>query len=509
MIQQVPGQPAQSAYQHFAIVLDDELVSKPYIDFNQNPDGIDGRTGAQISGGFTIDTAQDLANFLRIGALPVKLELISQSQVSATLGQEALDQGLLAGGIGLAAVVLFLLLFYRVAGAIAVAALAVYAVYFFALIKLIPITMTLPGIAGLILTIGVAADANIVIFERVKEEVRAGSAIPRAIATGYKKGFSSILDANVITLLTAFILFILATAGVKGFAFTLGVGTIVSLFTAVLATQAIMGTLGRSRLISRATSLGAGEQKHHFRFDYMGASRWFFSMSGLILAVGALAIAGQGLTFGIDFESGTKITTGLSRPATEEQVRSVMAGAGYPDAKIQRVEGSDLGPNAFQILTSDLQPAKVQQVREALDQRFDVGNNFSNNSIGPTFGQTVARTAVVAIVVSLLVIAAYIALRFEWKYAVPVLIALTHDLLITRGRLLPGRPGGDERDGRRAADHLGLLAVRHGDRVRPRARERAAHAAGRLLPDRQPLDVRGAGALADHRPEQLAAGLAC
>jgi SecD/SecF fusion protein len=433
VIQQVPGQPAQSAYQHFAIVLDDELVSKPYIDFNQNPDGIDGRTGAQISGGFTIDTAQDLANFLRIGALPVRLELISQSQVSATLGQEALDQGLLAGAVGLGAVVLFLLAFYRVAGAIAVAALAVYAVYFFALIKLIPITLTLPGIAGLILTIGVASDANIVIFERVKEEVRAGSSIPRAIAAGYKKGFSSILDANVITLLTAFILFVLATAGVKGFAFTLGVGTIVSLFTAVLATQAILTTMGRSRLLSRATALGAGEQKHYFRFDYMGASRWVFSMSGLILAIGALAIGGKGLAFGIDFESGSKITTGLSRSASEEQVRSVMAGAGYPDAKIQRVEGSDLGPNAFQILTSDLQPDKVQQVREALDQRFDVGNNFSNTSIGPTFGQTVARTAVVAIVVSLLVIAAYVALRFGWKYSIPVLIALTHDLLITAG----------------------------------------------------------------------------
>ena len=130
-------------------MLDNELVSQARTSTStRTPNGIDGRTGAQISGGFTIDSAQDLANFLRIGALPVKLELISQSQVSATLGQEALDQGLLAGLVGLAAVVLFLLAFYRVAGAIAVAALAVYAVYFFALIKLIPITMTLPGIAG-------------------------------------------------------------------------------------------------------------------------------------------------------------------------------------------------------------------------------------------------------------------------------------------------------------------------------------------------------------------------
>ena len=181
---QVPGQPAQNAFQHFAIVLDNELVSRPYIDFNQNPDGIDGRTGAQISGGFTIGSAQDLAKTLQFGALPIKLKLISQSQVSATLGKEALHQGLIAGAVGFAIVALFLLAYYRVLGLIAVGGLLIYALYFFALIKLIPITLTLPGIAGLILTIGVAADANIVIFERVKEEIRAGASIPRGLATG-------------------------------------------------------------------------------------------------------------------------------------------------------------------------------------------------------------------------------------------------------------------------------------------------------------------------------------
>ena len=156
------------------MVLDNELISVPYIDFQQNPDGIDGANGSQIEGGFTITSAQNLANLLKSGALPIKLELISSSQVSATLGQQALDQGLKAGIAGFIVVCLFLLLFYRVLGLIAVGALVVYGIYFFALIKLIPITLTLPGIAGLILTIGVAADANIVIFERVKEEIRGG-----------------------------------------------------------------------------------------------------------------------------------------------------------------------------------------------------------------------------------------------------------------------------------------------------------------------------------------------
>ncbi len=430
---QVPGQPPEASFQHFAAVLDQDLITVPFISFVDNPDGIDGRNGSQIEGGFTIRTAQDLAQLLKTGALPLKLELISQSQVSATLGREALDQAVLAGGVGLVLVVIFLLGFYRLAGVVAVTALAVYAAYFFALIKLIPITMTLPGIAGLILTIGVAADANIVIFERVKEEIRAGASIQRGIAAGYKKGLTAIVDANVVTLMTAFILFILATAGVKGFAFTLGIGTIVSLFTAVLATQAILVTMGRSRLLTSPSAMGAGEQKHRFRFDFMGKSKWFFSMSGVILLIGALAIGGKGLTFGIDFESGTRITTALERPADEDEVRSALSAVGYGDAEIQRVQNPELGRTVYQISTSTLQPAKVQEVRRALDQRFGVGDNFSNQSIGPTFGATVARSAVIAIIASLLVISVYVGLRFEAKYAVPVMIALLHDLLITAG----------------------------------------------------------------------------
>ena len=141
-------------------------------------------------------------------------------------------------------VCIFLLVFYRMLGLIAVGGLFIYGIYFFALIKLIPITLTLPGIAGLILTIGVCADANIVIFERVKEEIRGGRSVVSGIATGYKRGFAAIVDANVVTFMTAFILFALATAEVKGFAFTLGIGTLVSLFTAVLATQAALGRDG-------------------------------------------------------------------------------------------------------------------------------------------------------------------------------------------------------------------------------------------------------------------------
>jgi len=429
---QLPGQ-QQPLLQHFAVALDQGLISVASIDYRNLPDGIDGQNGAIITGGFTITSAQDLAKLLELGALPIGLKLISQSQVSATLGKQALDQGLLAGLVGLAVVMLFLVAFYRVLGLIACGALVVYGVYLFALVNLIPITLTLPGIAGLILTIGVAADANIVIFERVKEEIRAGRSVPAGIAQGYKKGLSAIIDANVVTIMTAFILFVLATSGVKGFAFTLGVGTIVSLFTAVLATQAALGTLGSTRLLRSPWALGVGKRKRGWTFDFMGASRWFFSMSGAILLVGALAIGGKGLNFGIDFTSGTRIQTALATAATEAQVRDVLSAQGYGDAKIQRVSGSALGANVVQISTKTLQPNRVDSVRRALDRRFGATSNFSSESVGPTFGQAVANSAILAIIASLLVISAYIALRFEWKFAVPVLIALMHDLLITSG----------------------------------------------------------------------------
>ena len=217
----------------------------------------------------------------------------------------------------------------------------IYAVLLFALVKLIPITLTLPGIAGLILTLAVAADANIVIFERIKEEVRAGRSIPAAISAGYSKALRTIIDANVVTIGVAFILFMLATAGVKGFAFTLGVGTIVSLFTAVLVTSAILGLDGRARGCCGARSRSGVSQEE--------GRGWTLRLHGqvevVLLDVGRdprwsarSRSPGSGINFGIDFESGTRIKTPLEQPASVDDVRDALAPLGYGDAKIQEVD---------------------------------------------------------------------------------------------------------------------------------------------------------------------------
>jgi SecD/SecF fusion protein len=429
------GEQAAALSGHFAVVLDNEVKTRPIINFAENPDGIDGREGAQISGGFKdVGEAQELATTLKIGALPINLKLISETQVSATLGSQALHDGVRAGVIGVALVILFLLLYYRLLGLIASIALAAYGVIFFALIDLIPITLTLPGIAGLVLTIGVAADSNIVIFERIKEEVRAGRTMSSAIAAGYKRGISTIIDANVVTLLTAFILFVLATAGVKGFAFTLGVGTIVSLLTAVVFTQALLGSMSRTRLLRSPAALGAGGRGKRWHFDFMGASRWFFSISGVILLVGAMALATKQLNFGIDFESGTRIKVALEKPTDEEGVRGTLDSIGLSGEEIQGVSDPNFGNNVFQIQSHELRPGEVRQAEAALESEYGiVANGFDSTSVGPTFGQQVANSALKALIFSLLVICGYVALRFDPKFAVPVLIAIFHDILITAG----------------------------------------------------------------------------
>jgi SecD/SecF fusion protein len=429
------GLGANHNFQHFATELDGQLLTVPQIDYTQYPDGIisaGGSDGAEIDGNFTTASATNLATQLRLGALPVTLREISENQVSATLGKQALHDGVLAGGVGLLLVIVFLLLYYRMLGLIATSTLLIYAVYFYALIKLIPIVLTLAGIAGLILTIGVAADANIVIFERVKEEIRAGRSVRSGIAIGYKKGLSAIIDANVVVIITAFILFVLSTQEVQGFAFTLGIGTIVSLFTAVLATQAILTTAGDSKTLARPSALGAGKPRRSWRFDYMGASRYFFTMSGVILLVGALAIGGRGLKLGIDFTSGSKVDTTLVQQATNTQVSAVAdAVKSVTNATVVRIGSA--ASKQFEV-SFKAGPTAAKAVRNALQAKFGAApNTTSVTSIGPTFGASVTHAAIVAIIASLLVISAYVALRFEWKFAVPTLIALAHDILITAG----------------------------------------------------------------------------
>jgi protein-export membrane protein SecD len=241
--------------QTFAIVLDNQMESDPYVDYKRNPSGIQG-TSAEISGAFTISEAKDLALVINTGALPVTLNQIESQVVSATLGKDSLHQALIAGLIGLALILLYMIFYYRFLGLVADIALIIYGLLLLGLFNAIHVTLTLPGIAGMILTIGVAADANVVIFERIREEVRRGRTVRSAVNSGYARGFRTILDANVLTLLTAAVIFEFATAQPKGFAFTLMLGVVVSMFTAVVATRALLGLLADFSFFDRPSFMG-------------------------------------------------------------------------------------------------------------------------------------------------------------------------------------------------------------------------------------------------------------
>lgn len=421
-------------FQHFAIVLDDEIRSWPQIDYTELPDGISGGR-AQITGLDSAQEAKDIALVLQTGALPVRFEQVDRTEISATLGQDSLREALIAGIGGLAAVALLLLLVYRFLGVVAIIGLLIYGALLYGALLLFNVTLTLPGFAGLILTIGVAADANVVIFERIKEEVRAGRSVRAAISNGYRKGFATIIDANVVTMITAFVLFAVATAGVKGFALMLLIGTLISMFTAVAATRALLGLLSGFRWFDNPAFMGAKAQRIPAwqRIDYMGKRRLWFVISGAILAIGIASLAWQGLNLGIDFKGGSQVTFTTPSARSVDTVRSTASDV-IPASAVVQGRGTADGDRytSFQIRTESLSPPEQRELQRTLQGELDV-ESFSIRNVSGSFSSQILRNAILAIIVSLALIALYVTFRFQWKFAVPVLIALVHDIFITLG----------------------------------------------------------------------------
>jgi SecD/SecF fusion protein len=422
--------------QHFAIVLDREIKTFPQIDFTDGSlSGGIGGGRAQIQGLDSFQEAKDIALVLQTGALPVKFETLDRTDISATLGKDSLNEAWRAAIAGLVLVAIFLLIFYRFLGLVAVAGLAIYAAFLYATILIFNVTLTLPGFAGLVLTFGVAADANIVIFERIKEEVRAGRSVRAAIAQGYRKGFATIVDANVVTAITAMVLFVVATASVRGFALMLLIGTALSMLTAVAATRAILAVLAGFGWIDNPRFMGATGQgiPRWLRWDFMGRRRLWFAISGAVVTLSIVAIVVNGLNLGIDFKGGTQVTFRTPEPTSLEQVRREAAGIGQAGAVIQGRGSSTEGKyTSFQIRTESLTIAEQNELQEDLASTVQA-TSFGSKNVSESFGRQIANNAIFAIIVSLLLIVAYISVRFQWKYSVGVLVALAHDVVITIG----------------------------------------------------------------------------
>jgi SecD/SecF fusion protein len=421
---------------HSAIVLDGVLESTPYIDYTDSSlqDGISG--GAQITTGDQT-SAKNLALILQTGSLPVSFTQIERADVSATLGKSSLTQAWHAAIAGLVIVAIFLLVLYRFLGLVAVAGLAIYAALYYAAILLFNVTLTLPGFAGLILTIGVAADANVVVFERIKEEVRAGKSVRAAIAAGYGKGFHTILDANVVTAITALILFLIAVASVKGFALMLLIGTLISLLTAVAATRALLHFLSRFRWFDNPRLMGAGGQQtaKWLQIDFMRRRNLWFALSGVIIIAGAVSLGVRGLNLGIDFKGGTQISFSTHKPYPTSEIQRIAEGpdVNQRDAVVQgRGTAVDGKYTDWQVRTKSL-TGTVQSAFQNDLQREVGAYKLGTTNVSSSFGHQIATDAIYGIIVSLFLIVIYITLRFDLKFAIPVILAMLHDILITVG----------------------------------------------------------------------------
>jgi SecD/SecF fusion protein len=424
------------APQHFAIVLDREIRTWPQIDYTDSSlSGGIGGGRAQIEGLDSLQEAKDIAIVLQTGALPVKFETLDRTDISATLGKDSLNEAWKAAIAGLLFVALFLLVLYRFLGLVAVAGLVIYAAFLYAAILIFNVTLTLPGFAGLVLTFGVAADANVVIFERIKEEVRAGKSVRAAIAQGYRKGFATIVDANVVTAITAMVLFAVATASVRGFALMLLLGTALSMLTAVLATRAILGLLAGFGWMENPRLMGATGQglPRWFRVDYIGKRRIWFAISGAVVALSLVALAVNGLNFGIDFKGGTQLSFKTPAPTALDDVRQQAGRIGQSGAVIQgRGPSQDGKYSSFQIRSESLTTAEQNKLQEDLSEAIGA-TSFGSKNVSESFGQQIRDSALLAIFFSLLLIVIYISFRFQWKYSVGVVVALAHDVVITVG----------------------------------------------------------------------------
>lgn len=418
------------------IVLDDEVISSPLVR-TAITDGT-----ALIFGMRNIEEAANLASLLRSGALPLELRQLEVRTVGPLLGQDSLERSLKAGLLGFALLLLFMIAFYRVTGLMASFALVAYLVILMGVLVAMGAVLTLPGIAGIILSMGMAVDANIIIFERFKEELATGKTFRASVVSGFRKALSTITDANVTTLIVAAILFRFGTGPVRGFALTLSIGVLVSMVSALVITRLLMLNLINSNVISRGWWLGANRRPDQPReFDFMGRRKLWAVLSLGLIAAGVLSLSVLGLNFGIDFTGGTRMHLNLPGGFSVEELRGVLGQVEAEDATGRTVtlDGSFIQPvlgtdgNEVIIRTVPLSEEEREMVLDAIGAHW---GDFSSNdllnleNVGPVVGGELLRNALMALAIAAMALIGYISYRFQFKFAVAALVALLFDALV-------------------------------------------------------------------------------
>ncbi len=412
------------------IVYDGETISYPRVQT-----AITGGE-AQITGMANFEEAETLATQIRIGSLSLQLSELESSVVGAQLGSQAISSSLKAGAIGLAIVMIFMIVMYAVPGIAASLALAIYTTLVIATLYLFEITLTLPGIAGIILGIGMAVDANVIVFARIREEIATGKSVQTSMKIGFQKAMSAILDGNITTLIASVVLMALGSGTVKGFAYTLMIGIILSLFTAMVVTRYILYSLYALGLKSEKLYGRAKERKS---IDFIGKKAVFFTISGIIIAAGLISMGvhsateGKALNYGLDFMGGTSTTADFGKDMSIEDIENdivpyVEKVTGDSDVQATKVEGT----TQVTIKTRTLSLDERQELEDTLAENCDVdASTITSQSISSTISGEMRSDALKAVIVSCIFMLLYIWFRFkDIRFAASAILALVHDVLV-------------------------------------------------------------------------------
>lgn len=420
---------AQVAREHsqMAILLDGKVQSAPTVDEKYATAGIVGGR-AQISGGSMSEKeARNLASALQ-NPLQTPVVIMEERQSSATLGGDSIRSGIYSALAGLVLVTIFMVIYYRLVGFIAIIALVVNCIMVVGSMALFGSVLTLPGIAGLILSLGIAIDANVLVYERLREELDLGKSLRSAIDASYSKAFSAIIDAHVTQFLTAAILFWLASGPVKGFALTLTIGIVASMFSSLLITYTCFSWAFATKILDRISMLHLIKSKF---FDFLGNARIFIICSSVlvVLSIALLAVRGQ-RNLGVDFRGGDLLTLSAKEKITPDQVRKALAGTGLDNSVIQ--EEKVAGRALISIRGDEGTADKITaQLNKALP---NVGLKFEQvDHVGSLVGKELASASAIAVGLGMVGIFLYVTVRFETSFAVGALLALAHDLIITLG----------------------------------------------------------------------------
>lgn len=411
------------------IMLDNDVISSPSVN-----EVISGGK-CEITGNFSQEEASELAALIRGGALPAPLEEVSSSVQSAKIGLDAFDQSVKAGIIGIAIIFVIMIAGYMIMGLAADIALAMYILIIFIIMALVGNVITLPGIAGLILSVGMAVDANVVIFTRIKEEIISGKSTRVAVQTGFKRAMSTVIDSQVTTLIAAVILYQIGTSSVKGFAWTLMIGIIVSLLTAVVITHLYLGIFANTRRFSKKKYFGIKEDGTAMfaikrQFSFIKHRKIYYTVSVVILVIGLAFGLVRGLNYGIDFTGGTMVQIDMGKEVAMEEVEAVLNDRGIEAEVVYAGENNEqIMIRTVDAIENDERSALIADLQQEFG--FDDSDILAQELFGPTVGKELRNNAIKAVLLAAVGMLIYIRLRFkEWNFGASAILGVLHDVLI-------------------------------------------------------------------------------